>query len=163
MVPGVLSLGLSRLSRAHGRIGVGVPRSRQGGSSAGNAGADRPDRHSQDLRDLVVGKVTDISKDHGGPELDTQRYQGPVDVRARGHDVGRVSTTANLRPDHARNMGACGTSTTDTDTDTGTGTGTGTSDSFGDVCRESGQGPSATATDLVDTGVGGDAVDPGGE
>ena len=52
----------------------------------------------QDLGDLVVGEIADVTEHHGGAKLDRERGEGGVDVHSGGHDVGRVTTSSAASP-----------------------------------------------------------------
>ncbi len=170
--------------------GIGVPCGRQRGPGAGDARTDRPDRHFQNVGDLVVGEITDITEHHGGAKIEGQRPKGGVDVHAGGDDVGRVSTTTDTTEttETTETTDRAGTSnpsaiTSATDVPRlttalgmigaprwrdheqarGTEARGNLVGDVPDVSNETGHGPSAATADLVDAGIGGDAVDPRGE
>src|SRR5690606_16331146 len=112
-------------------------------SPSGDAGADGADGHVEDLRDLRVLELAQVAEDHCGAEVRAEPGQGVVDRHPLDHLVGTAVGGA----------GRGGAGTVEVVVEVGAA----------DVVGGAEVGASLAAPQLVEAGVGGDPVRPGGE
>jgi hypothetical protein len=117
------------------RIG---PRDRQRRSRPGDARPYGSHRDTQNRSDLVVGKIADVAQDDRCPEFDREHGQSGIDVDAGGSHISRVGMVGP--------QGSVADSLVIGD--------------VGNVCGNTRHGPTPTASQFVDAGIGGDAKQP---
>ena len=159
--------------------GLGLPRRRQGRASPGDARTHGPYRNLEDLRDLLIGEITDITQHDRGAEFDGEHGEGSVDVDSGSHDVGRITAPSRRcrRPPRTAPTGDLGSAAVPTVFPVRSTLGgmrtpwTGSSeqapnlgrDAVGDFCDiegDPGHRLAPAAPQFVDADVGGDAVKP---